>query len=791
MKKIELNHNWSFWESQGTAGPYPPKEGKRRVSLPHDFIIEKHRDREVPGGCANGFFAQGEGVYEQELGNLEEWRDKVVFLDVDGAYMQTQVLLNEYVCGVHPYGYSPFQVELTPALNFSGLGNRLKLTTQSRQPSTRFYSGGGLYREVCLWIGEQIYVNPWEIFVSTVVAENTFAAVKMQALVESRRPKGQRVKVRFELLDGESCVAEMEEWMFLPGKGEQRVELALGIGEPRLWSLEDPHLYTWRLTVSDQEQIWDVTEDTCGIRSIQYSVEKGFLLNGKQIKMKGGCIHHDNGLLGACAYPAAEERKIRTLKEAGYNAVRISHYPPSLELLKVCDRMGMLLLDECFDCWNIGKSSLDYHLYFADWWERDMESTLKRDRNHPCVIAYSTGNEVGERTGLGDGALWSRRLHQKLKELDPTRPTLSTINGVTIYEGGRRVVCDAEYYETMERDDLGKLIEAFLEPLDIAGYNYLYFRYEDDHEKWPGRVMIGTETHAATTYDSWKATEKYPYVLGDFIWTAYDYFGESGLGRTDWDSPKERFDFEVPFPWRCAWCGDFTITGERRPQSYYRELLWGHTDGSFLYTRHPGYNGKKSLASLWGWPELRMDWSFGREWIGTPVQVTAYGPGDEAEFILNGRTVGRMAYEKLTAVMEIPYEEGELQVISYREGTKVSQCRLRTAGKPETFAVEAEQKEIRADDRDLAYLKIRILDASGELVPTDQQKIFARLEGPAVIAAFGSGNPATEDEIPDGFCHVYEGRALLVLKAQAPGTITVRLSGGGMEEKEVSITAFA
>lgn len=791
MKKIELNDNWSFWESQGTVGPSFQKEGRRVVSLPHDFIIEKPRDRDVPGGCANGFFAQGEGTYERELGALEEWKNKVVLLDVDGAYMQTEVLLNEYVCGIHPYGYSPFQIELTPALNVTGLGNKLKLITQSRQPSTRFYSGGGLYREVCLWIGEQIYVNPWEVFVSTAVAEKACAAVRVQALVSNRRPRAQRVRVFCEILDQGVRVAAREEWVFLPERGEQNVELFLGVAEPRLWFLENPHLYTWRVTVSDRERIWDVTEDTFGIRTISYSAGEGFLLNGKQVKMKGGCIHHDNGLLGACAYPAAEERKIRTLQEAGYNAVRISHYPPSLEMLRACDRLGMLLLDECFDCWNIGKSSLDYHLYFTDWWERDMISTVKRDRNHPCVVAYSTGNEVGERTGLGDGALWSKELHQKLKELDPTRPTLSTINGVTIYEGGRRVVCDAEFYETMERDDLGELTEPFLEPLDIAGYNYLYFRYEDDHRKWPNRVMIGTETHAFTTYDSWKATEKYPYVLGDFIWTAYDYFGEAGLGRTDWDSSGERFDFDVPFPWRCAWCGDFTITGERRPQSYYRELLWEHTDGTFLYTRHPGHNGQHGLASLWGWPELRADWSFGSEWVGQPVQVTAYGPGDEAEFILNGRTVGRAAYRKLTAVVEIPYEEGELKVISYREGERVSQCRLRSTGRPRKFAVEAEQEQIRADRRDLAYLKIRILDASGELVPTDEQQITVQMEGPGEIVAFGSGNPATEDEITDHFCHVYEGRALLILKAKAPGTITVKLSGEGMEEREIVLEAFA
>lgn len=788
MKHYDLNHGWTFYENdEGMGFNFGRIEGTP-VTLPHDFIIKKPRRADAPGGAGNGYFGQGQGNYKKTLDVPADWQGKIVLLDVDGAYMNAEVMLNSQLLSLHPYGYTPYLTDLTPALRFDGKKNNLRITTQSRQPSSRWYSGGGLYRSVGLWVGEPIHIRPWDVFVSTVSADEKAAAVKMKVKVTNTLEGKQSVMITGRLLDAAGAiVAEVSAPMTVAAAAE--ITLDLTVAGPQLWDLEDPYLYTWQAEVKTESGLLDLAEGTCGIRTIAISVDRGFELNGKSLKLKGGCLHHDNGLAGACAYPKAEERKIQILKSVGYNAVRISHYPPSLELLQVCDRLGVLVLDEAFDVWRLSKVPMDYHLYFEDWWERDIEAMVCRDRNHPCVITYSIGNEIGERDGSSNGAYWSAKLTEKVKSLDDTRFVLSALCGVfeDPEEGGSNFDANVVAPD-LNTDSWGERTKEFVAPLDIVGYNYLYARYGSDHEKFPERIMMGTETHSLTTYDNWQAVMAHPHVLGDFIWTAMDYLGEVGVGKVYWESEGGKFAFMAPYPWRTSWQSDIELTGEQRPQSIFREIMWGRSDKSGLFTTHPKHYGEKYMSTDWSWPDVNDSWTFEEEYLGKPVKVDVYGDGDEAEFILNGRSLGRAAIEKLTATMDVTYEPGTLEAVIYRDGQEISRCSLTTAGAPEKLVLRPEETSLTADGRDLCYIHVDIVDAEGRRLPADERKLTCQIEG-AELVAIGSGNPCTEDPIGADWCHAFRGTSVIILKTLEPGKVTVTVDAEGLASAAVEIEA--
>ena len=804
MQRIDLNKNWSFYESnESMSFVFYHPEG-RTVDLPHDFIITKPRSAAAEGGPGNGFFGHGEGVYKKLLDIPTEWEGKTVLLDIDGAYMNTEVALNGELLALHPYGYTPFQVDLSQALRYHGKKNELKILTQSRQPSSRWYSGGGIYRSVSLWVGNSVHMKPWDVFVTTPMVNDQEARVCFQSIVSNEEDRSRSCVLVHEVLDADQRqVAVTQRSVLLEARTCVPATVEAFVEQPKRWDLETPYLYTYRVSIyedssdstdansdknsdenssensgenSDKEQVLlDVAEGQFGIRSIAVDTEHGFMLNGRTVKLQGGCLHHDNGFLGACAYPKAEERKIRILKAAGYNAVRISHNPPSLAMLQACDRLGMLLLDECFDVWRMGKTPLDYHLYFEDWWERDIELMVKRDRNHPCVITYSIGNEIGERDGKNQGALWSRKLSDKIRSIDSTRFVLSALCQIFDDDAELGTNFDANLKEETE-DTWGPATKAYAEPLDIVGYNYLHKRYEKDHETYPNRVIAGTESHALTTYDYWEGVKKNSHVIGDFIWAAVDYLGEVGTGKVFWASEQEPFHFFGPYPWRSSWQSDIMLTGRRRPQSYYREIMWGHSENTCLFTIHPKHYGDHSFGMDWRWHEVNDDWSFGDEFLGKRVTVQAYGPGEEAEFILNGTSLGRVPYEKLIASMDIPYEKGTLEAVSYQAGEEISRGKLFTVGIATQILLTPEEDSIRADGADLCYIHIDITDENGIRIPMDDRLIKVDVTGTGQFLAVGSGSPCSEDQIGDPTCHVYQGAAVIIIKALQPGIITVTVT---------------
>lgn len=797
MKRIELSREWLFKRQSETEYV--------TIDLPHDYSVTMPRQADAAGGAGNGFFTSEPGTY------IKYWKPEEepghVLLDVDGAYMCTEVICNEIPVIMHPYGYTPFLSDLTELIR-PDQHNKLVLLTKAQQPSTRWYSGAGLYRDVCLWVGGQVRLEPWDTFVTTKCCDEQEAVI--QAAYEISSDLDGEVILHAAAVDeGGREVAVGNVTVTVAKEGKTPTTLELTVPEPALWDTEHPRLYTLRTELWLGEEVADTSETTFGIRTISVDAANGLLLNGKAVKLRGGCIHHDHGVLGAAEYPAAICRKLSLLKEAGFNSVRCAHNPPSLQFLQVCDRLGMLVMDEAFDMWNKGKRDQDYHLWFRDWWERDIASMVLRDRSHPCVISYSVGNEIPESTGTSDGACWARKLAEEIRKYDTTRMVTTAVFQQNVMpadtdpedyqqEFNRRFVEVSAKCQKEGCEWDGKTInpnwaartEAFFEPMDIAGYNYIFPRYEHDHELYPERVIWGSETHTLHFYDSWQQVRKHNYVLGDYTWTAYDNLGEAGAGRFCWERDGVIRNLTLAsYPWRSCYQGDLDLCGYRRPQSYFREAVWlGNTEPR-IFTTHPEHYGEGFSGTGWHWYDVLDSWTFDEHYLGKPVKCEVYTDADEIEWYLNGRKLGSSIPQKAIAVFTIPYEKGEITAVAYKNGAECGRSSLRTVGAAAAVAVKPETASLLADNRDLCYFDISIVDAEENRVPDARQELLCLVDGGTLLGIF-SGDPANEDQYGSNLCHAFEGRAVAIVKTDRPGEVTVTVGSNGLNSGRAIVKAL-
>jgi beta-galactosidase len=796
MKKVPYNFDWKFTEGMGHF--FIGAGDMKTVDLPHDYIVNKPRTPHSPGGASTGFFPGGQGTYTRDFNMPKEWRGKTVLLDIDGAYMNSEVFLNGDKLLHHPYGYTAYQVDLSARLR-DGLSNNLRITTQCFQPSTRWYSGGGLYREACLWIGGKCYIHPWDIFVTTpeVSTENAVVHAAIEVTNTLSEVCEGELNVYAVSKTGET-VAEAHCKAVLQPEGKMPFAIDLNVMSPLLWNMDDTHLYTLRVVLRIDGQEADISEVAFGIRKIEIDSKHGLRLNGRKLKLRGGCIHHDNSLLGACAFPRAEERKVQILKDSGYNAIRTAHNPPSKALLDACDRIGMLVLDESFDMWRTQKNPLDYHLYFESWWQHDTRAMVLRDRNHPCIYCWSIGNEVQELLGISDGAYWTKVQADYVRSLDPTRPVSASANGFTAAVPGKPPVRHDMKKEMQGKprmglpvdgeDIWGEQTQSAAESLDIFGYNYLYGRYDYDRVKFPERVIHATETHSFHTYDYWKAMLENDQVIGDFIWTAFDNLGEAGAGRVIYDLDSPMRGLMGDYPWLSCWQGDHDLSGDRRPQSYYRKIMWGLNDGIHMFTTHPSMTCKPFYGMGWHWEDVKQNWTFELEYIGKPVKVQAYADCDDVEFVLNGKIMGRVKPEEFKAVIEVPYEPGILEAVAWKDGKKAAYDRLQTASKAARIVLNADRSIICADGMDLCFISVVIVDEAGVPVVADSMEISVKVEGVGTLAGLGSGNPRTEESYGTGKRYTFDGRALVCVRAgRTAGDISVEVAAEGLEMGAVKI----
>ena len=761
----------------------------KKIDLPNDYAITQSRSADARGGSGNGFFNGGIGTYLKYI-KFEDADNYI--LDIDGAYMCAQINVNEHKVAMHPHGYTPFLVDITNKVN-KGKLNKIKIVTNDMQPSSRWYSGAGIYRDVFLWTGGKVRVQPWDVFIKTVSANEDTATIEVSYTITAD------IDAVVTLCAGiENTDINREIEIEVKAGQNNEINLVFNIEDPQLWSIDSPSLYELNTTITAKGgEILDRAVNTFGIREISFDTTYGFRLNGKQMKLKGGCIHHDHGALGAISLPAAEERKIKKLKEVGFNAVRIAHNPPSLALLEVCDRLGMLVMDEAFDMWNAEKRYMDYHLWFSDWCRRDISYMVKRDRNHPCVISYSIGNEIFERDCSSDGAKWAAVLADEVRKYDTTRPVTSAICG----DWNRAEAVDPDEYKDYLNDKYGMrgdkinsekwadFTAPYLAPLDIHGYNYFWFRIEEDTKKFPNRIFWHSETKALQFYDSWNTVINNNHVLGDFTWTAYDNLGEAGTGRFSWAR-----DGYVPgislagYPWRTCYQGDFDICGFRRPQSYFREAIWKENVEPRIFTTHPEHTGEDFSGTGWHWYDVHESWSFDDKYIGMPVKCETYTNADKIEWYLNGRLMAESVPEKAIAFAMIPYERGEITAIACKNGEEYARYTLASAEKASHLSIEAEKSSIICDTRDIAYFTISVTDKNGKLVTEGEYEIRCEVDGGELLCLY-SGNPCNEDDYPSKICHTFEGHALAAVRTDKSGIIRVTVSSEKLSSDITTVVA--
>jgi len=766
---LDFDVGWRFLlgDDARASGEGFDDSGWEGLDLPHDWSIELPPMPGAPCGRDGGYFQTGIGWYRKSFAAPDGWKGKRVWVEFDGVYMNSDVWFNGRHLGTRPFGYSSFRYDLTSLVRFGNGRNVLAVRADnSRQTNSRWYSGSGIYRHVRLVVTGPVHVAHWGTAVTTPEVTASRAVVRLRTTVENESAAPVKATVRTTLADPDGhpagtaqAAVEIEQG----GHGETALDFV--VSSPRLWSPDTPVLYTARTEIIAGGDAVDAVETPFGIRSIRFDAKTGFTLNGVGMKLKGTCVHHDLGPLGAASYDRAEERKVEILKASGYNAIRTSHNPPAPGLLEACDRLGMLVIDEAFDCWHKGKRPHDYHVAFDGWWRRDLDALVLRDRNHPCVIMWSIGNELEERAEP-EGARIARELADYVRSLDPTRPVTAAINGVDPWRG----------------------TDAVFAALDVGGYNYQRWNYRPDHDRFPDRVMVATESNPPESFEYWMDTLDLPWVIGDFVWTGYDYLGEASIGyaRHDGDGNPAA----DAYPWNQANCGDIDVLGFKRPQSYYRDILWGVGSKLWIAVHAPVPEGKKEEVSWWGWPDVRGSWTWpGQE--GKPMKVEVYSACEMVELLLNGKSMGTQPASRTTrfiATFTVPYEPGTLTAVGSTAGKKVTEWKLKTAGAPAAIRLTPDRRIIKSGGADLSFVTVEVTDRDGLLQPNADHEVAFKIDGEGTIVAVGSANPHSPEPYVGDRRRAFRGRCLVVVKSgNRAGSIRLKAEADGLTPGEARI----
>jgi beta-galactosidase len=774
-RTLDLPHDWSLEDlppgatnESSAALPATPGAtnssaagGGRRGRGNVNFPVVGPFSPASPGGAATGYTLGGTGWYRKHFVLDKQAHGKRVAIEFDGVYMDSDVWLNGHLLGNHPYGYTAFAYDLTDFLNPLGQENILAVRVRNFGKNSRWYSGSGIYRHVLLRVTDPLCIGQWGVGVTTPLVSKQRATVSVMTTVENGRNAETALTLRIKLRGPTGRTLQTGETnVHLAAGGHAEVPLAFEVKSPPLWSTDTPVLCQAEVELRVGGKVVDATTTTFGIREIKFSVENGFTLNGVPLKLRGGCLHHDNGPLGSAAIDRAEERRVELMKASGFNAIRTSHNPPSSAFLDACDRLGVLVLDEAFDCWEEGKNPDDYGKYFDNWWQRDLAAMILRDRDHPCVILWSIGNEIPQR-GKERGYVIAKQLSEETRRLDPTRPVTEAI--CALWDGRPWPATETAF--------------SFL---DVGGYNYQVGQYEKDHQNFPRRIMVGTESYPNGTAENWRAVEKDPWVLGDFVWTSMDYLGESGLGAARLDNERGVY-FD-------AYCGDLDICGFKKAASYYRDVVWGLSPLE-VFVHRPIPEGRRESVAGWGWPDELASWTW-PDSEGKPLQVAVYSRCDSVRLELNGKEIATKQINggRLTARFEVPYAAGELKAVGLKDGKIVASKTLRTVGAAKKLRLGADRATLRGDRTDLAYVTVEITDASGNPLPDATNMLRFTLSGPGELAAVGSGAPNVMESFRQPQHTAFHGRCLAILRPLGPaGKLTLRAEADSLSAGQVTI----
>ena len=716
------------------------------VNLPHDWDIYTAPNPESGAtGTGGGWYAAGKGEYRKKFATP---KGEIVKLHFEGVYQKAEVYVNGLKAGQHGYGYTPFTIDVTPYLFKGKRQNEVVVkVNNSEQPNCRWYSGSGIYRHVWLETMPALHIAENGVFVTTPKIEANKATVNVEVTVQNEGNSEQQSIVEVE---------GQQKTVLLKAGESKKVDFSYTISNPHLWSPDDPYLYTENVKLST---LSSQLSTKYGIRSFSFDAEKGFVLNGKPMVLNGACVHHDDGVLGAMAFDAAEIRKVKLMKEAGFNLIRTSHNPTTRAFLDACDSIGMLVIGEAFDGWRTAKLKYDYSTLIDSCYREDIHAMVMRDRNHPSIISWSLGNEVIERKELRV-VHTARLLKKAVLEIDDTRPITEAL-------------C------AWDRD--WEIYDPHFEVLDIGGYNYMIFKHGSDHQRDPKRVMWQTESYPRDAFRNWATVNDHPYVVGDMVWTGLDYLGESGIGRYYYEGerPGESFAEGGQPDWHGAYCGDVDITGWRKPISHYREMLWdvkgqwSKANGLYMAVKEPnGYRGniKETMWSVWPMWES-WNWTGSTDykgeavpsWEGKPIDVEVYTKAPEVKLYLNDKLVGTKQVSRDTqfkAVFSIPYEVGVLRAEA--DGKSVT---LATAGEPARLRLTADRNVIAAGGQDLAYITVEVVDKDGRVCPDAAIPCEAVVKGQGQLMAFASADLKDREPKTSSRVTTWKGRALLVVRS--------------------------
>ncbi|MCM1134919.1 MAG: DUF4982 domain-containing protein [Clostridium sp.] len=793
MKKTNFNEGWKYWlDNDSFALVWDVPEKAREITLPHDAMLESKAHAASRNGGNTGYRDGGVYQYVKEFCPDAEDTGKTFILKFEGIYMNAMVYVNGDLAGKCPYGYTGFYVPLNNFLRFGEKNEIRVIVRNSGMTNSRWYSGGGIYRDVYLLTAEQAYLEPEGTKVVTEVLEEERAVLRISSKVKNRASHCRNLTLQWEIWDENGTsnknIIGREKAPFVILEGEScEISARIVVRNPQPWSAETPQLYRIHTSLWEEGEKIEEEEVSFGIRTLQLDAEKGLRVNGKEVKLRGACIHHDSGILGAATFYDAEYRRVKLLKEAGFNAIRMSHHPAAPALLRACDELGMYVMDETFDMWNRCKSDNDYGLFFSEWWEKDTEAMVQKDFNHPSVILYSVGNEIPE-IGSRHGSKWCRRIAQKIKSLDNTRFTLASINGV--FAAGEAVpqimgdiaaelesegapegnvndfmtIMDTHMDKIVTHPAISKRLELACAGTDIAGYNYMTARYEPDGKNYPNRVIVGSETYPPEIARNWVLVEKLPYLIGDFTWTGWDYIGEAGVGIPGY--VRGEGGFGAVFPSQLAYCGDIDITGFRRPASYFREIVFGLRKEPYLAVQRPEKYGQKLIKTPWVISDALNSWTYpGQE--QKPVVVEVYSAGDETELLLNGKSLGRKQAGKeagYRVLFETVYAPGVLEAVSYENGKELGRTKLCTGAENVTPQLYVE--EMAAGE--LSYVHVKVADTQG--ISVYGKEYHVKAEAKDVMQLWiGSGNPKPEYNYFDGETDTWNGNALIVVRKRTAG----------------------
>ena len=788
-QRLLIDLNWKFIKSdvKGAEEPKFNDSDWRTLNLPHDWSIEGEFREDAISKGPGGYLPTGIGWYRKHISLSSNGKDQQYWIEFDGVYMNSDVWINGQHLGKHPYGYTSFYYDLTPYIK-KGENIIAVKVDNSVQPNSRWYSGSGIYRHVWLSISGPVHIAQWGAYITTPEINSSSAKVLVRTSIENHLKIAKNIILKSVVLNESGKEMAFLETPVSVSTGNTDVEQTISIHSPALWSIDTPVLYTLKSSILEGTKLSDDLVSTFGIRKIEYDKDMGFLLNGKHIKMNGVCLHHDAGCLGSAVPEQAWARRLQLLKEMGCNAIRTSHNPPAPEFLDLCDKMGFLVMDEIFDEWieKKGQVGFSYHIYFEEWWKTDLLSMIHRDRNHPSVVIWSSGNEVPDQV-VENGSDVMQKLVETFHKEDPTRPVTQANDRIAAGDGPAKL--------------------PFLELQDIVGYNYvdrwnerreLYYSVDrHDHPDWK---MIGTEnvsvgglrgqySIATDVSDKrpgrsrdyrlamieaeqlWKFTSVHDYVIGDFMWTGIDYLGEAG------------------WPSKSSSSGVIDLCGFPKDGYYFYQSQW---------TQKPMVH----LFPHWNWT--------GHE--GQVISVIAYTNCDTVELFLNGKSFGSKSYvfpqqghskswngyvhpyiapstSDLHLSWDVPYEPGILKIVGKKDGEIITE-EVRTTSKPSSIRLSADRIEINADARDIANVKAEIVDENGLVVPDASNLIEFKVEGEGVLVGTDNGNPRDRTNMKSKQRNAFNGMALAVVQSTGKtGNIKITAASSGLKETVLHVVS--